>query len=71
MKALLLILGILLILSSCNPVTVPVASRSDNFNIRQAKSIIHSQKKVRKKQMKAARKKRNQEIKETRALSKK
>lgn len=70
MKALFITFAGIILLVACSPVTMPTSAKSENFNYKQAKAIIDSQKKVRKKQMKAARKARKKEINEIRALSK-
>lgn len=71
MKAILIIVGCLIVFTSCNPVTVPTATKAENFNYKQAKTIIASQSKVRKKQLKQAKKNRKQELQEMKALSRK
>lgn len=62
MKALLTCLGMMYLIAACNPVTVPVSGRSENFNYKQAKSIIESQKKYRKKEVRTASKNRKKEL---------
>lgn len=70
MKALITTFAGIILLAACSPVTMQATSKNENFNYKQAKAIIDSQKKVRKKQMKAAKKARKKEINEIRALSK-
>lgn len=71
MKALLTCFGMMYFLTACNPVTVPVTGRSENFNYKQAKSIIESQKKYRKKEVRTAAKNRKKELAVTRNSVKK
>lgn len=60
MKTILPVLAALIMLASCNAVTVPNAPQAENYNLSQAKGIIISQKKVRKKQVNVAEKNRKQ-----------
>ncbi|GEM_PF-1487648 len=71
MKALLTSFGIIYLITACNPVTVPVTGRSENFNYKQAKTIIESQKKHRKKEVRTASKNRKKELAVTRNSVKK
>lgn len=70
MKSLAIIIPVILIIfSSCTGVTVPPSSKAEDFNLKQAKAIISSQHKVRKKQLKMERKRRNHEMHDLKALS--
>jgi len=69
MKTILAILSIVFAMAACNPVTVPMCSKAENFNYKQAKNIITSQKKVRKKQLKAVRKQRDKEIRDIKTFT--
>ncbi len=71
MKALLTCFGMMSLMIACNPVTVPVSGRSENFNYKQAKTIIESQKKYRKKELRTATKNRKKELAVSRNSSKK